>query len=69
MRSLPKEFEIAPLDRNIAYRPGDIIRFGNGRVLRVLQVSQNRIQVTEGPSERQLTLSRLTGRPVEDFIP
>ena len=69
MKPLTKEFNISPLDRNSTYHPGDIIRFGAGRTLRVLEIAGNRIRVTEGPSERQETLGRLLGRPAEECIP
>lgn len=65
---IEKEFKITP----VAYKffaVGDVIRFRADEPLTVVKIQGSTLTVRRGPSERQETLSRLTGREPEDFIP
>lgn len=61
-------FEITPVERD-SYTIGDIISFGTGERLQIVEMGRRTLTVRPAPTERQETLARLTGRSPDEFIP
>ena len=62
-----KTFTVTALE-SVHYKIGDQIAFA-GEPFRIVGIDSKVLTVEIPPTERQEILSRLTGKPPEDFIP